>query len=234
MIDTSDFYLKFVQRIGDENNVYVGYDDFINLLDLAQLDLFNRYLSLKNITFEANSIHQALDTFKNILKITTDNNGGYIFTNSDNVTNIFNDIICYKDNTYSVEKYYYPIRIKNTDEVSSARSSVLAPISKYPIATIFSILNNYTIQVYPNEQQYLKIPVLVKPPKATFQKTIDPTTGIITPTIPNPFDEQNILFLPQYTNELMDILISKFFAKLNSQPLQQQSTTDNVSLNTKQ
>ena len=232
MIDTSDFYLKFVQRIGDENNVYVGYDDFINLLDLAQLDLFNRYLSLKNITFEANSIHQALDTFKSIFQGTT--NSDRTFTLPTNVTNIFNDIICYTDDTYSVEKYYYPIRIKNTDEVSSARSSVLAPISKYPIATIFSILNNYTIQVYPNEQQYLKIPVLVKPPKATFQKTIDPTTGIITPTIPNPFDEQNILFLPQYTNELMDILISKFFAKLNSQPLQQQSTTDNVSLNTKQ
>ena len=232
MIDTSDFYLKFVQRIGDENNVYVGYDDFINLLDLAQLDLFNRYLSLKNITFEANSIHQALDTFKSIFQGTT--NSDRTFTLPTNVTNIFNDIICYTDDTYSVEKYYYPIRIKNTDEVSSARSSVLAPISKYPIATIFSILNNYTIQVYPNEQQYLKIPVLVKPPKATFQKTIDPTTGIIIPTIPNPITEQNILFLPQYTNELMDILISKYFAKLNSQPLQQQSTTDNVSLNTKQ
>ena len=232
MIDTSDFYLKFVQRIGDENNVYVGYDDFINLLDLAQLDLFNRYLSLKNITFEANSIHQALDTFKSIFQGTT--NSDRTFTLPTNVTNIFNDIICYTDDTYSVEKYYYPIRIKNTDEVSSARSSVLAPISKYPIATIFSILNNYTIQVYPNEQQFLKIPVLVKPPKATFQKTIDPTTGIIIPTIPNPITEQNILFLPQYTNELMDILISKYFAKLNSQPLQQQSTTDNVSLNTKQ
>ena len=232
MIDTSDFYLKFVQRIGDENNVYVGYDDFINLLDLAQLDLFNRYLSLKNITFEANSIHQALDTFKSIFQGTT--NSDRTFTLPTNVTNIFNDIICYTDDTYSVEKYYYPIRIKNTDEVSSARSSVLAPISKYPIATIFSNLNNYTIQVYPNEQQFLKIPILVKPPKATFENTIDPTTGIIIPTIPNPITKQNILFLPQYTNELMDILISKYFAKLNSQPLQQQSTTDNVSLNTKQ